>query len=143
VLLETYIRDEPGPVELDLDDFRGGWTLLAFFPPRMATHPELAALERLRARFADEDCLVVAASIDPWRRLREAPVSFPLVSDSYALLAQAFGAYGHGDAHFGWVLLDPRGVVRASDFETEPCAVCALDVLRDLRGARRRLRLVS
>jgi len=140
--MEAFMRDERGPVRLDLTDFRGGWTLITFFPPEMATHPELPVLERLRRRFADEDCLVVAASIDSWWKLRDARASFPLVADTHALLATAFGAFERGHARFGWVLLDPHGEVRASDLENGPCATCALDALRAVRD-RPRLRLVS
>ncbi len=143
MLLETAIRDEPGPVWLELADYRGGWTLIAFFPPGMASHPELQAFERLRRHFADEDCLLLAASIDPWPRLRHAPVSFPLVSDRHAFLARELGAYEQGDARFGWILLDPTGAVRAAELDGEPCAACALGEVRELRGARPRLRLVS
>jgi alkyl hydroperoxide reductase subunit AhpC len=142
MVMEAFIRDEHGPVRLDLTDFHGGWTLFAFFPPGMAAHPELAALERLRRRFADEDCLVVAASIDSWWQLRDAQASFPLVADTHALLAMALGAYDQGDARFGWVLLDPTGEVRESSLGDGPCATCALDTLRALRD-RPRLRLVS
>src|SRR5690348_11808372 len=56
MVMEAFVRDETGPVRFELDDLRGGWTLLAFFPPGMAADPELAAFERLRRRFADEDC---------------------------------------------------------------------------------------
>ena len=142
MVLEAFIRDEHGPVRLDLTDFHGGWTLIVFFPPGMADHPELAAFERLRRHFTDEDCLVVAASIDSWWQLRDAQASFPLVADTHALLAMAFGAYDQGDARFGWVLLDPAGAVRESDLEDGPCAMCALEALRTLRD-RPSLRLVS
>jgi len=136
------MRDETGPVRFELDDLRGGWTLLAFFPPGMAADPELAAFERLRRRFVDEDCLVVAVSIDSWWQLREAEASFPLVADTDAFLATAFGAFDQGDAYFGWVLIDPSGRIRDRDFDHGPCASCALDALRALRD-RPYLRLVS
>ena len=133
MVLEAFVQDERAPVRLDLADFRGGWTLIAFFPPGMAGHPEPAVFERLRRRFADEDCLVVAASIDSWWQLRDARASFPLVADTHALLATAFGAYEQGEARFGWVLLDPLGEVRESNLDDGPCATCALDALRALR----------
>src|SRR3954454_8862571 len=126
-MMEAFIRDERGPVRLDLSDFSGGWTLIAFFPPGMADHPELAAFERLRRRFADADCLLVAASIDSWWQLRDARASFPLVADTHALLATAFGAYEQGDARFGWVLLDATGTVRERELADEgPSATSAL-----------------
>jgi peroxiredoxin len=142
VIIDTVIRDEPRPVRLDLDDFRGGWTCLVFFPPGMAGHPELAKYERFRAAFAEEDCLVLAASIDPIRKLQDAPASFPLVADVDGLLAVSYGALADGEPSFGWLLIDPTGHVRAGDLEEGPCAACALDRLRALRG-RPRLQLVS
>jgi peroxiredoxin len=142
VILETVIRDEPGTVRLDLDDFRGGWTCLVFFPTGMAGHPELAKFERFRNAFAHEDCLLLAASIDPIWKLRNAPAAFPLVADTHGLLAVSFGALADGEPRFGWLLIDPSGRVRDGDLDEGPCAACALDRLRALRG-RPRLRLVS
>jgi alkyl hydroperoxide reductase subunit AhpC len=142
VLLDTVIRDEPFSVRLDLDDFRGGWTCLVFFPPGMAGHPELEMYERFRRAFAYEDCLLLGASIDPLWKLRDAPAWFPLVADTNGLLAVSYGALADGEPRFGWLLIDPTGRVRDSDLEEGPCAACALDRLRALRG-RPRLRLVS
>jgi alkyl hydroperoxide reductase subunit AhpC len=142
MILDTVIRDEPRLVQLDLDDFRGGWTCLVFFPPGMARHPELVKYERFRSAFADEDCLVVAASIDPIWKLQGAPASFPLVADTNGLLAVSHGALMDGEPRFGWLLIDPSGRVRDGDLDQGPCAACALDRLRALRG-RPRLRLVS
>jgi hypothetical protein len=142
VILDAVIRDEPAPVRLDLDDFRGGWTCLVFFPPGIASHPELAVYERFRRAFADEDCLLLAASIDPLWKLDGAPASFPLLADTSGLLALSHGALADGEPRFGWLLLDPLGRVADGDLDEGPCAVCALDRLRALRG-RPRLRLVS
>jgi hypothetical protein len=142
VILDTVIRDEPFPVRLDLDDFRGGWTCLVFFPPGMATHPELGMYERFRRAFADEDCLLLAASIDPLWKLEGAAASFPLAADTNGLLAVSYGALADGEPRFGWLLIDPTGRVRDGDLEEGPCAACALDRLRAQRG-RPRLRLVS
>jgi alkyl hydroperoxide reductase subunit AhpC len=142
VILDTVIRDEPFPARLELADFLGGWTCLIFFPPGMAGHPELAKYERFRSAFAGEDCLLLAASIDPLWKLDGAPASFPLVADTHGLLAVSFGALADGEPRFGWLLLDPAGSVRDGDLDEGPCAACSLDRLRALRG-RPRLRLVS
>ena len=142
VILNAVIRDEPFPARLELDDFRGGWTCLVFFPPGMASHAELGSFDRLRSAFADEDCLLLAASIDPLWTLRDAPASFPLVADTNGLLAVSYGALADDEPRFGWLLIDPLGHGRAGDLDQGPCAACALERLRALRG-RPRLRLVS
>jgi alkyl hydroperoxide reductase subunit AhpC len=142
VILNSVIRNEPFPVRLELDDFRGGWTCLAFFPPGMASHAELGSFERLRSAFAGEDCLLLAASIDPLWTLRDAPASFPLVADTNGLLALSYDALAGGEPRFGWLLLDPLGRVRSGDLDHGPCAACALERLRALRG-RPRLRRAS
>ena len=140
--METWISDENAPVQVRLEDFRGGWTCIAFFPPGMASHPELARFEELRRDFAAQGCLVLAASIDSWWDLREARASFPLVADTQADLARSFGFLADGHALFGWLLLDPDGTLRDVEFEHGPCARCALQSLRALRSSPS-LRLVS
>ena len=98
--------------------------------------------ECLRRAFADEDRLLLAASIDPLWKLEGAAASFPLVADTNGLLAVCYGALTDGEPKFGWLLIDPTGRVRDGDLEEGPCAARALDRLRALRG-RPRLRLVS
>ena len=140
--METYIDGEPAPVQLELSDYRGGWTLIAFFPPGMAAHPELAEFDRLRHAFAAENCLLLAVSIDSWWQLRETPAAFPLVADTHGLLAASFGALADGEPRFGTVLLDPDGVVVHEDLGRAPDARATLRALRALRG-RPLLRLVA
>jgi hypothetical protein len=67
----------------------------------MARHPELAKYERFRGAVADEDCLVLAASIDPIWKLQGGPALFPLVADANGLLAASFGALADGEPSFG------------------------------------------
>ena len=142
MILETFIRDELAPVRLRLEDYLGGWLAIAFFPPGMASHPELARFEQLRAEFADQDALLLGASIDSWFELRTAPASFPLVADTRGLLAAAHGALADGEPRFGTVLIDPSGRVRHSRLGDGPSATAALQALRGLRGCRL-LRLVA
>ncbi len=142
MVLETFIRDEPGPVHLRLADYLGGWLAITFFPRALASHPELARLEELRADFAERDCLLLAASIDSWPELRSAPAAFPLVADTRGQLAAAFGALADGEPRFGTILIDPVGNVRHSDLGGDPHAATALRALGALQG-RPLLRLVA
>ena len=132
--LHAFIRDEPGPAPLRLADLTGGWVALVFLPPGIASSEELLRFEALRPAFAEEDCLVVASSIDSWFELRETRVAFPVVADTDGHLANAFGAIVDGEPLFGTVLLDPTGAVAHSDLGRGPCAHCTLDALRALRA---------
>ena len=133
VSLEAFIRDEPGPARIELADLVGGWVALAFLPPSLASSAELLRFEELRASFGEEDCLVLASSIDSWFELRETRVAFPVVADTDGMLANAFGAIVDGEPCFGTVLLDPDGVVRFSDLGRGVSAERTLAALRELR----------
>jgi alkyl hydroperoxide reductase subunit AhpC len=134
--LQAFIRDDPGPAELELADLAGGWVALAFLPPSLASSAELLRFEQLRGAFAEEDCLVVASSIDSWFELRETRVAFPVVADTDGMLALTFGAIVDGEPLFGTVLLDPDGVLRHSDLGQGVSADRTLAALRELRAAR-------
>jgi alkyl hydroperoxide reductase subunit AhpC len=133
--VQAYIRDEPGPAKLDLAELAGGWVALAFLPPALASSRELLRFEALRAAFAEEDCLVVASSIDSWFELRETLVTFPVVADTDGVLARSFGAIVDGEPRFGTVLLDPDGIPRFDDLGEGASAERTLDALRRLRAA--------
>jgi alkyl hydroperoxide reductase subunit AhpC len=133
--LQAYIRDEPGPAKLDLAELAGGWVALVFLPPALASSRELLRFEALRAAFAEEDCLVVASSIDSWFELRETLVTFPVVADTDGVLARSFGAIVDGEPRFGTVLLDPDGIPRFDDLGEGASAERTLDALRRLRAA--------
>jgi peroxiredoxin len=132
--VESYIRDEPGPARLNLADFEGGWLAIAFFPPEMGSHPELARLEELRHAFAGEDCVLLGVSVDSWFGLHESPAAFPLVADTQGMLARSFGAIVDGDLRSGTVLIDPDGVVRYDDLGSGVSAERALAALRRIRA---------
>jgi alkyl hydroperoxide reductase subunit AhpC len=133
--LQAFIRDDPGPAELELADLAGGWVALAFLPPSLASSAELLRFEQLRGAFAEEDCLVVASSIDSWFELRETLVTFPVVADTDGVLARSFGAIVDGEPRFGTVLLDPDGIPRFDDLGEGASAERTLDALRRLRAA--------
>ena len=133
---EAYVKDEPGPMRLDFAALAGGWVALVFLPPSLASSAELDRFEALRTEFADEDCIVVASSIDSWFELRETRVAFPVVADTDGMLARAFGAIVDGEPFVGTVLLDPDGCPRFDDLGRGVSAERALDALRELRSER-------
>ncbi len=139
--VEAFIKDEPGPARLDLTELAGGWVALVFLPPSLASSEALLRFESLREAFAEEDCLVVASSIDSWFELRETRVAFPVVADTDGVLARSFGAIVDGEPRFGTVLLDPDGIPCYSDLgqgasaERALAALCRLKAAADDRAA--------
>lgn len=132
--VDAFIRDEPVPARLRIEDYRGGWLATAFFPPAAAAQAELVRFEELRREFAARDALLLGASIEPWPALRDAPCAFPLVADAQGILARAFGALLDGEPAYGTVIVDPDGEVRYEDLGRGPAADRALAALARLRG---------
>jgi peroxiredoxin len=135
--VDAYIRDEPVPARLRIEDYRGGWLAVVFFPPAIADQAELLRFEELRREFAAHDALLLGSSIEPWAALRDAPCAFPLVADTQGLLARAFGALIDGEPSYGTVLVDPDGEVRYDDLGRGPSAERALTALARMRRERR------
>jgi alkyl hydroperoxide reductase subunit AhpC len=132
--VDAYIRDEPVPARLRIEDYQGGWLAIVFLPPAAAAQPELARYEELGRAFARLDALVVASSIEPWSALRDATVAFPLVADTQGIVARAFGALADGEPSYGTVLLDPDGEIRYEDLGRGASADRTLAALERLRG---------
>lgn len=137
--VDAYIRDEPVPARLRIEDYQGGWLVIAFLPPAAAAQPSLARFEELRGSFAAADALIVASSIEPWSALRDAAVTFPLVADTQGILARAFGALVDGEPGYGTVILDPGGDVRYDDLGRGVSADRALAALGRLGPHARRV----
>jgi alkyl hydroperoxide reductase subunit AhpC len=127
-----------GPAPLHFADYVGAWVAIAFFPPGLASHPELARFEALRGAFAAEDCVLLGASADSWFDLHEMPAAFPIVADTDGLLARTFGALVDGERRCGTVLADADGVVRWDDLGEGVSADRALAGLERLRRDERR-----
>jgi alkyl hydroperoxide reductase subunit AhpC len=129
---------DEGPAHLHFADYAGAWVAIAFFPPGLASHPELARFERLRDAFAAEGCVLLGASVDSWFDLHETPAGFPIVADTDGLLARTFGALVDGERRYGTVLADADGVVRWDDLGAGVSADRALTGLECLRREERR-----
>jgi alkyl hydroperoxide reductase subunit AhpC len=126
-------QDGPEPMALGFADYAGAWVAIAFFPPGLERHPELARFDELRGAFAEQGCVLLGASVDTWLDLHEMPASFPIVADTEGLLARTFGAQVDGERRFGTVLADPDGIVRWDDLGKGVSAARALAGLDRLR----------
>ena len=122
--VEAYVRDEAGPVQMEVGGEGDGWTVL-FFYPRDFTFmcpAELRGLAEHQAAFALEGAQVVAASTDSWHVHRAwletspglSEIRYPVVADTDQELAGAYGVLDHEDGAARPVtfLIDPEGTVR-------------------------------
>src|SRR5205823_207808 len=96
-----YVRNEPEPVTISLDAYRGSWVALFFYPRdfTFVCPTELQAFARLQQEFRSEGAFLVGASTDSYYshkawfesdpRLKR--VAFPIIADTSHRLSQDFG----------------------------------------------------
>jgi lipoyl-dependent peroxiredoxin subunit C len=148
VTVEAYVRDEAGPVEMEVGGFAGSWTVL-FFYPRDFTFlcpTELRGFAELQAAFALEGASVLAASTDSWHVHRAwletssglAGIRYPVLADQAQELTRAYGVLDtdDGSAHPVTFIIDPSGIVRdrsAAGPGTRRRPEETLETLRELR----------
>jgi alkyl hydroperoxide reductase subunit AhpC len=124
VEVDAYVRDEAGPVRIEVGGEAEGWTVL-FFYPRDFTFmcpAELRGLAEHQAAFALEGAQILAASTDSWHVhrawLETSPglsgVRYPVVADQAHELTDAYGVLDHEDGAARPVtfIIDPAGTVR-------------------------------
>jgi len=124
VEVEAYVRDEAGPVQMEVGGPGDSWTVLFFYPRDFTfTCPaELRGLAEHEAAFALEGATIVAASTDSWHVhrawLETSPglsgIRYPVVADAGQELAGAYGVLDHEDgaARPMTFLIDPGGTIR-------------------------------
>jgi peroxiredoxin Q/BCP len=108
---------------LALDDLRGSWVVLYFYPKDFTPGCTTEACD-FRDAMPGLDARVIGVSPDPVDKhadfAEEHGLAFPLVSDPDHAIAEAYGAYGprtlYGKEVVGMLrstfLIDPGGVVR-------------------------------
>lgn len=107
---------------LSLDDFRGRWLVLAFYPRDFTRvcPTEIRELSKRARELEDLGASVVAISVDDLETHRRwiaevlGPVAVPLAEDPSAVNARAWGALlpRDGVAARATFVVDPGGVVR-------------------------------
>ncbi len=148
VTVEAYVRDEAGPVEMEIGAPAGSWTVL-FFYPRDFTFlcpAELRGFAELQAAFALEGASVMAASTDSWHVHRAwletssglTGIRYPVLADAAQELTRAYGVLDteDGSAHPVTFIIDPCGIVRDRSLAgpgTRRRPEETLETLRELR----------
>jgi alkyl hydroperoxide reductase subunit AhpC len=118
---------EDGRERVSLDDYRGRWLLLLFYPQdfSLICPTELIGLSQRFDEFTAHDCALLGISCDtvesherwiatPRARGGLGGLSFPLASDIGGTVARDYGVYleGQGVALRGLYIIDPDGVLQ-------------------------------
>ncbi len=133
-------------VDVSLEDYRGKWVVLFFYPLDFTTvcPTEIVELSRRHREFEALDAQVLGCSVDSqhshraWiqRDLRE--VSFPLLADLTKEIARSYGALleGQGYATRATYIIDPEGVVQYAAYHNTRIGRSVSETLRVLEALR-------
>ncbi len=123
---DAYVRGEYDPRRLALQDLRGKWVVL-FFYPRDFTFicpTEIRAFAELQPEFEQEGAVVVGASTDSFYSHkawfegdpRLSDVGYPVLADTNHDLSRSYGVLcDDGSALRATFIVDPQGLVRHID----------------------------
>ncbi len=132
-----------------LDEFRGEWLILLFYPGdfTFVCPTELAEAARLYPEFRKlgaEVCGVSTDSVYVHKAWHDSSpmirsVEFPLIADTAGALSREFGVYleQEGVALRGTFLIDPDGVLRAYEMHDNRIGRNVGEMLRKLQAAIR------
>ena len=128
--VQAYDRTKDGTDQqfraLSLDDFKGKWVCLYFYPLdfTFVCPTEIVSFDKSLADFEDRDCVVLTASTDSvyshkgWCDSHEdlKKLKHLMLGDTTHQLARSYGVLKEdaGIAYRGIFLIDPNGVIRWS-----------------------------
>jgi NADH-dependent peroxiredoxin subunit C len=131
-----------------LTDYRSKWTILFFYPGdfTFVCPTELEELANCYNTFKELNCEILSVSTDSeyvhkaWKDTSEAvkKVSFPMLSDSTHEVSKLYGVYleKEGVALRGTFLIDPDGVLSATEVHDNSIGRSAKELLRKLQAAQ-------
>ena len=147
LMVDAYVRGEPGPRPVRLADHRGKWLVLFFYPRdfTFVCPTEIQAFARLHDEFRREGAAVLGASTNSYfshkawfeadPRLRG--VAYPVLADTSHALGEAFGVLlEDGTALRATFIVDPDGVVRHIQVNDLDIGRNVEETLRLLRALR-------
>ncbi len=125
--VDAYQRGEPKPRKLALEEFRGKWVVLFFYPRDFSSvcPTELQAFAERQGAFEKEETQIIAASTDSYHVHkawfeRDLPmVQYPILADTNHDVARVYGVLDdeRGLALRGTFLIDPTGIVQHADVQ--------------------------
>lgn len=139
-------------VDFKLEDYRGKWTVLFFYPGdfTFVWMTEIAAVAAKYDKFQEMGAEVIAISTDSpfvhkaWvdnelsKSLKGTPVPYMMASDSDTTISQMYGVYDEEDkiAVRGVFILNPEGIVQTYEVLTPPVGRNIFETLRQLKAAK-------
>ncbi len=132
--------------DLALEDYRGRWLVLAFYPRDFTRvcPTEIRELSKRAREFADVGAAAVAVSVDDVETHRRwiaevlGPIAVPLAADPARENARAWGALleREGVAARATFVVDPAGVVRHAAFYDPSVGRSISEILRVIEALR-------
>jgi peroxiredoxin (alkyl hydroperoxide reductase subunit C) len=148
-MASTKSADLDQPVVLD--DYRGQWLVLLFYPAdfTFVCPTEMLAFSEAVDQFGAEDASVVGISTDgvhcheAWQEFILGRLRFPLASDTTLTVSRDYGVLieDEGVAHRALFIVDPDGIVRYQVVHDGDVGRSVDEALRVLRGLRARTRV--
>lgn len=148
IVAQVYVRNAAEPAELRLDEYRGYWVVLFFYPRdfTFVCPTEIQRFAELEDEFEEEHAVIIGASTDSFavhkawyetdERLQD--VAYPIIADTTHEVSRTFGVLDEqeGKAVRGTFLIDPDGIVRHISVNGGEVGRSVAETLRLLRAYR-------
>ena len=145
---DAYIPEEKDFGKMKLSDCagKGKWLILFFYPAdyTFVCPTELADIAEKYEEFSKEGAEVIAMSTDThfvhyaWQRSEKLlqGIKYPMGADPAHVISKTFGVYDGscGLALRGTFIIDPDGVLQASEINNQPVGRNADELLRKFRA---------
>jgi peroxiredoxin 2/4 len=131
--------------EATLDDYRGRWLVLFFYPADFTflCPTEVLAFSAAVSAFNAHDADLLGVSTDSvhahiaWMEFHVGPLDFPLASDQTQVVSRAYGVLDdNGQSARALFLIDPEGIVRYYAVHDDRVGRSIDEVLRVLAALR-------
>lgn len=130
---------------VSLSDYKGKWVLLFFYPLdfTFVCPTELVELSKMQDEFADNNCQIIAGSIDSafvhqaWLKAdkRLADIKFPIIADLTKEVGFDYGCLHDDGMHYrGAFIIDPDGVLQSITINNLPVGRNPQELLRTLKA---------
>ncbi len=130
---------------VSLADHKGKWVLLFFYPLdfTFVCPTELIQLAKMQDEFAENNCQIIAGSIDSafshqaWLKAdkRLADIKFPIIADLTKEVGFDYGCLHDDGMHYrGAFIIDPDGVLQSITINNLPVGRNPQELLRTLKA---------